>query len=65
MYTEATNAGPTAESGPAEDSLTEAADSPQYKSQYQEQSDKTAPPAKYICKYVVLGLKNTLILFLS
>ena len=48
VYTEATDAGPTAESGPAEDSLTEAADSPQQKSQQQEQSDKTAPPAKYI-----------------
>lgn len=46
MYTEATDAGPTAESGPAEDSLTEAADSPQ-KSQQQEQMDKTAPTAKY------------------
>ena len=40
VYTEATDAGPTAESGPAEDSLTEAADSPQHKSQQQEQSDK-------------------------
>ena len=51
VYTEATDAGPTAESDPAEDSLTEAADSPQHKSQQQEQSDKTAPPAKFACTY--------------
>ena len=54
MYTEATDAGPTAESGPAEDSLTEAADSPQQKSQQQEQSDKTAPPAKYTIICIII-----------
>ena len=59
VYTEATDAGPTAESGPAEESLTEAADSPQQKSQQQEQSDKTAPPAKYVICFV-LGFKKIL-----
>ena len=62
MYTEATDAGPTAESGPAEDSLTEAADSPQQKSQQQEQADKTAPHAKYIIMWKML--RDTLCFFL-
>ena len=49
MYTEATDAGPTVESGPAEDATTtEKADFPQHKSQDQEQREKDAPPAKYV-----------------
>ena len=48
MYSEATDAGPTVESSPAEDASTEMADSPQHKSQDQQQREKDASPAKYV-----------------